>query len=257
MNSIAGKLVLITGASSGIGSACAQVFAKNHANLIIIARREKRLETLANELTSKYGIKCYYEKLDIRIQSKVEHFVNNLPKEFSSIDILINNAGLSRGLDPLYKGNIKDWNEMIDTNVKGLLYITRAVLPQMIERQCGHIINIGSIAGRQVYPNGNVYCATKFAVRALTQGLLMDLVNTPIRVSTVDPGMVETEFSLVRFHGDAERAAQTYKGLKPLSPMDIAEVVYFVATRPSHINISEVVVLPTDQASVYHTNRRI
>jgi len=256
LSSLIGKVVFITGASSGIGAACARVFAGQGAVLVLTARRHARLTTLASELSAKYQTRCFSGELDVRQQPQVEQFVNNLPPEFASIDILINNAGLSRGLDPLFDGELEDWEEMLDTNVKGLLYVTKAILPGMLVRQSGHIINIGSIAGRQVYPSGNVYCASKFAVRALTQGLLIDLVNTPIRVTEVDPGMVETEFSLVRFRGDAERAAQTYRGLTPLKPNDIAEVVLFAATRPAYVNISEVVVLPTDQASVYHANRK-
>ncbi len=194
--------------------------------------------------------------LDVRDQPAVGSFIDLLPVEFKSIDILINNAGLSRGLDPIQSGRLDDWEEMIDTNVKGLLYVTRAVIGGMIHRGSGHVINIGSIAGHQVYPGGSVYCATKFAVRALTQGLMMETVNTPVRVSTVDPGLVETEFSLVRYRGDVTRAGTAYNGMTPLTAEDIAEAVLFVATRPAHANIAELVILPTDQASVYHTNRK-
>jgi len=199
--------------------------------------------------------RCYIQALDVRNRAVVDQFIGNLPSGFQAIDILVNNAGLARGLDPLQTGSHADWDEMIDTNIKGLLNVTRAVLPGMIQRGRGHVVNIGSIAGRYVYPNGGVYCATKFAVRALNQGMLMDLVGTPIRVSTVDPGLVETEFSQVRFRGDIERAASTYTGLSPLTAADIADAVLYCATRPPHVNISEMVVLPTDQASPYHVNR--
>ncbi|MBF2002812.1 MAG: SDR family NAD(P)-dependent oxidoreductase, partial [Synechococcales cyanobacterium M58_A2018_015] len=186
----------------------------------------------------------------------VETALNSLPKPWSHIDVLINNAGLSRGLDKLHEAKRSDWEEMIDTNVKGLLYVTRAVVPGMVERGQGHVINIGSIAGHQTYPGGSVYCATKAAVRALTEGLKLDLLGTPIRVSAVDPGMVETEFSQVRFHGDTERAKQVYRGMTPLTPNDIAEIVLFCATRPPHVNISDIVVLATDQSSATLVHRR-
>jgi len=250
------KTVFITGASSGIGAACAGAFAAEGCKLILSARRFDRIEALASELRGRYRAVIQTGALDVRDRSAVFAFVESLPESFRAIDVLINNAGLSRGLDPLYAGSIEDWEEMIDANVKGLLYVSRAVVPGMVERKSGHVINIGSIAGRQVYPGGAVYCASKFAVRAISQGLMMDCVAAPVRVSTVDPGLVETEFSIVRYHGDETRAASTYKGLTPLSPADIAEAVVFVATRPPHANISELVLLPTDQASVYHAHRR-
>lgn len=250
------KIVFITGASSGIGLACARKFAENGANLILAARRLDRLQNLSAELIKKYSISIYYGLLDVRENPAVESFIANLPVDFKAVDILVNNAGLSRGLDPVHNAVLNDWEEMIDTNVKGLLYVTRQVLKGMIERNSGHIINIGSIAGHQVYPGGNVYCATKFAVRAITQGIAMETVNSPIRVSAIDPGMVETEFSLVRYHGDAGRADATYKGLTPLSAEDVADSTIFVATRPIHANVAELVLMPSDQASVYHVNRR-
>ncbi len=188
--------------------------------------------------------------LDVTRQKEVESVFASLPAEWQAIDILVNNAGLSRGLDKLQDGKIQDWEEMIDTNVKGLLYVSRAVLPGMVQRNRGHVINIGSIAGRQLYPGGNVYCASKFAVHALTQGMKMDVLGTPIRVSSVDPGLVETEFSEVRFRGDKGRAAKVYENMRPLHGDDVAEAVLFCATRPAHVNILEVVVLPTAQASV-------
>ncbi len=250
------KTVFITGVSSGIGLACAHTFAEQGANLILAARRLDRLQALTTDLIEKHGVAIHFGELDVRNQPAVERFVENLPPFFKAIDILINNAGLSRGLEPVHNGKLDDWEEMIDTNIKGLLYVSRAVMRGMVEKNSGHVINIGSIAGHQVYPGGSVYCATKFAVRALSEGFMMETVNTPIRVSTVDPGMVETEFSIVRYHGDEGRASATYKGLTPLSAVDVAEAVVFVATRPAHVNVAEMVLLPTDQASVYHANRR-
>jgi len=253
--SLKDKIVFITGASSGIGEGCARCFAAAGAGLILTARRKERIERFGDALISKHGVPCFTGKLDIRDAAEVEGFVNNLPAEFSAIDILLNNAGLARGFGPIQDGSIQDWDEMIDTNIKGLLYVTRAVVPGMIERGRGHIINIGSIAGRLVYPDGNVYCATKFAVRALNQGMLIDLVDTPIRVSTVDPGLTRTEFARVRFRGDDEKAEIPYQGMTPLTAEDIAEAVIFCATRPPHANITEMVILPADQASPYHVRR--
>jgi 3-hydroxy acid dehydrogenase / malonic semialdehyde reductase len=254
MVSIQNQIVLITGASSGIGAACAKTFAQAGANLIIAARRLDRLETLAKQLQS-FNVQVYPLQLDVCDRSQVE-IITNLPEPWSQVDILINNAGLSRGLDKLYEGSIQDWEEMIDTNIKGLLYMTRLLVPGMVERDRGQIINIGSIAGHQAYPGGAVYCATKAAVRTLSTGLKMDLLGTAVRVSEIDPGMVETEFSQVRFHGDSERAKKVYENITPLTPEDIAEVVLFCATRPPHVNISELVVLATDQASATMTHRR-
>ncbi|MBD1995747.1 SDR family oxidoreductase [Leptolyngbya sp. FACHB-541] len=249
MASIQNQIVLITGASSGIGAACARSFAATGAKLILAARRLDRLESLAAELTEKHSAQVHLVQLDVSDRTQVESALNALPNSWHTVDILINNAGLSRGLDKLHEGSIEDWEEMIDTNVKGLLYITRSVVPGMVERGQGHVINIGSIAGHQTYPNGNVYCATKAAVKALSEGLKMDLLGTPIRVSAVDPGMVETEFSEVRFHGDTERASKVYQGLTPLTPEDVADTILFCATRPAHVNISEVLLVPTEQAS--------
>ncbi|MBW4552377.1 MAG: SDR family oxidoreductase [Aphanocapsa sp. GSE-SYN-MK-11-07L] len=250
------RLVLITGASSGIGLACAQTFAQAGARLILAARRSDRLQALAADLKAKFGTATHVLKLDVCDRSAVEACLQSLPSDWSGVDVLVNNAGLSRGLDRFQTAEVQDWEEMIDTNVKGLLYVTRTLLPGMIERGQGHIINIGSIAGHQTYPKGNVYCATKAAVRAITEGLKLDLLGTPIRVSTVDPGLVETEFSQVRFHGDAERAQSVYAGLTPLTPADVADVVLFCATRPVHVNINEVVLMPTDQASATQVNRQ-
>ena len=255
MISLKNKTVFISGASAGIGLACAEAFAHQGAKLILTARRQERLEALKEWLQSELNISSHIALLDVRNQIEVETVVNNLPDDFRNINILINNAGLARGWSTFQEGSVSDWEEMIDTNLKGLLYVSRAVIPGMIERNEGHIINIGSIAGRQPYPNGNVYCATKFAVRALNQSMLIDLVNTPVRVSTVDPGLVETEFSKVRFSGDVEKADAVYANMTPLTADDIADSVLFCATRPKHVNISEMVVLPTDQASPYHVRR--
>jgi len=256
MSSLKDKVVFITGASSGIGRSCARAFADQKAKILICARRAERLEKLAAELKQEFSVPVRHFPLDVRNQPAVEKAVAALPDEWRRIDILVNNAGLSRGLEKLSRGLLGDWEEMIDTNIKGLLYVSRAVLPGMVERGRGHVINIGSIAGHEVYPGGNVYCATKFAVRALTKGLRLDLSDTPIRVSEVAPGMVETEFSLVRFHGDAERADKVYQGLEPLSPDDIAEAAVWCATRPPHVNISEVIVMPTAQASTMLVHRK-
>ncbi len=245
------KIALITGASAGIGAACAEVFAREGARLILAARRARKLEKLAADLHAAHGTDCHLLTLDVRDREAVNAAIAGLPANWESIDILVNNAGLSRGLDKVQEGDAADWEEMIDTNIKGLLWMSRAVLPGMIARDKGHVINLGSIAGRQVYPGGNVYCATKFAVRALNQGLRIDLMGTKVRCSSVDPGMVETEFSEVRFHGDKERAASVYKTFPPLQAVDIAETILFCATRPEHVNIQEILVMPTDQAAVY------
>lgn len=252
MISIQNQTVLITGASSGIGEACARVFAQAGAKLILVARRQERLEELAKEL----GNSSYPLVLDVRSRTSVQSALSNLPEPVSAIDILINNAGLSRGLNKLQDGEIQDWEEMIDTNIKGLLYLTRFVVPEMISRGNGHVIFLGSTAGHQTYPNGNVYCATKAAVRVISEGLKQDLLGTPVRVSSVDPGLVETEFSQVRFRGDSDRAKTVYQGLTPLTPMDVAEVILFCATRPTHVNISEVLLMPTDQAGSMLFNRQ-
>jgi NADP-dependent 3-hydroxy acid dehydrogenase YdfG len=245
MSELQGKTALITGASSGIGEATARRFAAEGARVIITARRKERLEKLAKELKTD----CLPVELDVRHQPAVEKAIANLPKDWQAIDILVNNAGLARGLSKVHEGSLLDWEEMIDTNVKGLLYVSRAVVPGMVARGRGHIINIGSIAGHMVYPNGNVYCATKHAVDALTKGMMVDLVDTPVRVSTVDPGLVETEFSQVRFRGDTERAGKTYQGYKALEGADIADAVIWVTSRPAHVQIAEIIILPTAQAN--------
>ncbi len=256
MTSMKNKVVFVTGASAGIGESCARAFAKEGARLLLCARRGEKLAKVAAGIKKDLGVAVHSFVLDVRDQPAVEKAVAALPADWRAIDVLVNNAGLSRGLSKLHEGLLSDWEEMIDTNVKGLLYVSRAVLPGMVERGRGHIINIGSIAGHEVYPGGNVYCATKFAVRALSQGLRLDLNGTPIRVSEVSPGMVETEFSLVRFHGDADRAGKVYQGLTPLSGDDIADAVVWCATRPTHVNVSEVIVMPTAQASTTQVSRK-
>ncbi|MDJ0689488.1 MAG: SDR family oxidoreductase [Xenococcaceae cyanobacterium MO_188.B32] len=256
MVSIKDKIVLITGASSGIGAACAHVFAREGAALILAARRFERLQSVAEKLQRTFNSKINLLKMDVSDRTQVESILSSLPAPWHEVDILINNAGLSRGLDKLYEGDIQDWEEMIDTNIKGLLYITRFLVPGMVSRGRGHIVNLGSIAGHQTYTGGNVYCATKAAVRALSEGLKLDLLGTPIRVSSVDPGLVETEFSQVRFRGDNRRAAKVYQGMNPLTAEDVAEIVLFCATRPPHVNLSEILVLPTDQSSATMVDRK-
>ena len=246
---IKNKIVFITGASSGIGAACAEQFAKAGAKLLLCARRIDLLTALANEWRDKYHVEIYAFQLDVKNQEEVSTKIKELPSAWKFIDIVINNAGLALGLDSLQEGHIQDWNAMIDTNIKGLLYVTKAIIPQMIEKNSGHIINIGSVAGHSIYPNGAVYCATKHAVKVLTDGLRMDLFGKKIRVSTVDPGAVETNFSVVRFKGDVQRAESVYQGMEALTPDDIADAVVYCATRPAHVNISEIIIMPTDQAA--------
>lgn len=242
-------LVFITGATSGIGKSTATLFAKNGYNLIITGRRQERLSELKKELelTSKINVTtlCF----DIRNQTEVESAINSLLPELKKIDILVNNAGLAAGLSNLQDGNLNHWEQMIDTNIKGLLYVTKIISNLMIENKSGHIINIGSIAGKEVYANGNVYCATKFAVDALNKAMRIDLLPHNIKVTAVNPGMVETEFSVVRFDGDEERAKKVYQGLQPLKPEDIAETIFWVANRPAHVNINDIVIMPTVQAT--------
>ena len=250
------KIVLITGASSGIGAACARQFAQQGAKLLLCARRLEKLEALSQQLHTDFNVESYCFPLDVTQKDQVNAAIDALPPAWQEISILLNNAGLAAGLETIQEGNIDDWEAMIDTNVKGLLYMTRKILPQMVQRNQGHIINIGSIAGHTVYPKGAVYCATKYAVNALSNGLRMDLFGTKIRVSTVDPGAVETDFSLVRFKGDAARAATIYEGMDALTPDDVADAVLYCATRPAHVNISEVIIMPTDQAAATMVARR-
>ncbi len=250
-----GQIALVTGASSGIGAACATLLAEAGARVIVAARRQERLQELTLNLEQSSGHQPLMLTLDVRDPKAVAESLGHLPSGWQDIDILVNNAGLSRGLDKLHEGQLADWEEMIDTNVKGLLYVSRTVIPGMVARNRGHVVNIGSIAGHQTYPKGNVYCASKAAVRALSQGMKQDLLGTNIRVSEVDPGMVETEFSDVRFHGDQQRAAQVYQGVTPLTPTDIAEIVLFCLTLPSHVNLSELLVVPVDQATATQVHR--
>ena len=241
--------VFITGASSGIGYSCAEQFAAAGARLVLAARRKEKIDKLAADLKKRYATESFTMQLDVRDPKAVRKAVDSLPDAWKEIDVLVNNAGLSRGLDKLHEGKLEDWEEMVDTNIKGVLYVSRAVIPGMVKRKKGTVINIGSIAGHEVYPGGNVYCATKHAVDALTKGMRLDLVDSPVRVCSVDPGLVETEFSMVRFRGDAGRAKKVYENFTPLTPGDIAEVVVFCATRPLHVMLADVLVLPTHQAS--------
>jgi 3-hydroxy acid dehydrogenase/malonic semialdehyde reductase len=250
------KIVFITGASSGIGAACAKQFAKMGAHLLLCARRIDLLSSLAKELEQAYQVETYSFALDVRHHTEVTNALKLLPQKWQKVDILINNAGLAAGLESVQEGSVQDWEDMIDTNIKALLYITKEILPEMLKRNSGHIINIGSVAGHEVYPKGAVYCATKYAVNALTQGLRRDLFGTKIRVSTVDPGAVETNFSLVRFKGDTKRAAAVYEGMEPLTPEDVADAILYCATCPPHVNISEIIIMPTDQACATMVSRK-
>ena len=254
--SLSGRTVFITGASSGIGAACARAFAARGARLLLCARRTDRLEALAADLRETPGTDVHTFPLDVRDADAVPRALAARPEAWQAIDVLVNNAGLASGLDPVQSADLEDWEKMIDTNVKGLLYVTRAVVPGMIARGRGHVVNIGSTAGHTVYPGGTVYCATKHAVNAITQGLKMDLHGTPVRVSTVDPGLVETEFSVVRFHGDQARADDVYRGMTPLTPDDVADAVVYCASRPPHVNISEVILMPVAQSSATLVHRR-
>jgi NADP-dependent 3-hydroxy acid dehydrogenase YdfG len=243
------RIAFITGATAGIGKASAELFARNGYNVIITGRRRERLEAFSSELKSKYKTDVLALNFDVRDLKQVESAITGIPENWKQINVLLNNAGLAAGLSTIQEGNINDWERMIDTNVKGLLYMTRNVAPIMVKNGFGHIINIGSIAGKEVYANGNVYCATKHAVDALNKGMRIDLLPHNIKVTAINPGMVETEFSLVRFEGDADRAKTVYKGLQPLLAEDIAETVYWVASRPAHVNINDIIIMPTAQAS--------
>lgn len=243
------KTILITGASSGIGEGCARKFAAQGDRLILNARSTDKLTSLAEDLKEKYNADCYVMPFDVCNRESAKVALSALPDEWKSIDVLINNAGLAIGVDKEHEGNPDEWDMMIDTNIKALLSITRLVVPGMVERGRGHIINIGSIAGDAAYPGGSVYCATKAAVKALSDGLRIDLVNTPLRVTNIKPGMVETNFSVVRFRGDKEKADHVYRGIKPLNGDDIAEVVYFAASAPEHMQVAEILVMPTYQAT--------
>jgi len=242
-------VAFITGASAGIGAATAERFAKGGYDLVITGRRATLLEEFRKKIESIYSIKVCALSFDVRDQINVTHYLSQLPPEWREVDVLVNNAGLAVGLHPVQEGVLDDWERMIDTNIKGLLYVTRMVSPWMVARKKGHIVNIGSIAGKEVYPNGNVYCATKYAVDALSKAMRCDLLTSGVRVSQICPGAVETEFSVVRFKGDATRAANVYKGFEPLRAEDVAEAIWFVTQLPPHVNVSDMVVMPTAQAS--------
>lgn len=249
------KIVMITGATSGIGRACAEIFAKNGSKIIITGRRNDRLKEVKETLENQYGVQVLDLNFDVRNQGEVEKAIKSLDNDWKKIDILINNAGLAVGLNTLHEGVIDDWERMIDTNIKGLLYVSRQVIPLMLLNKSGHIINIGSIAGKETYPFGNVYCATKHAVDSLTKAMRIELVSQGIKVTQIAPGAIETEFSLVRFKGDQEKAKNVYNGFTPLQPHDVAEVIYYSSTLPAHVNINDLVLMPTAQASSMHFNK--
>ena len=249
-------IALITGVTSGIGKSSAEIFAKNGYDLIITGRRKDRLEKITEELKKKFKIKVLALNFDVRSNKEVKKNISSLKNEWKKIDVLINNAGLASGLSAIQDGDIEDWEKMIDTNVKGLLFVTRQIAPMMIKNGKGHIINVASLAGKQAYPKGNVYCATKFAVDALSQSMRIDMLEHGIRVTNIAPGLVETEFSVVRYHGNVERAKSTYANIQPLTPDDIAEIIFWTASRPAHVNINDVVITPTAQANAYLVHRK-
>ncbi|MGK5082945.1 SDR family NAD(P)-dependent oxidoreductase [Bdellovibrionota bacterium FG-1] len=248
--------VLITGASSGIGEACARGFAAAGFSLVLVARRKKRLDAIAQEIRAKNGVEVHCFELDVRSKKAVQAWADVNAEVLKKIDVLVNNAGLASGRSPIQTDDSENWELMIDTNIKGLLYVTRAVLPGFIERGVGHVVNLGSVAGYWTYPQGAVYAATKFAVRALNEGMRQDLNGTGVRVTSIAPGMVETEFSLVRFGGDAEKAKSVYAGMTPLSATDVAEAILWCVQRPKHVNVQEMILFPTDQASVQLVHRK-
>ncbi len=250
------KIVLITGATAGIGQACAGLFAAQKYNLILTGRREDRLTELEKDLTGRYGVRVLTIRLDVRDKAEVREKLEALPEEWKAVDVLINNAGLSQGLDPIHEGSTDDWDTMVDTNIKGLLYVTKVVSNWMVSRQSGHIVNLGSIAGKETYANGNVYCATKHAVDSLNKAMRIDLLPHHIKVTGIHPGAVETEFSEVRFKGDTERAKKVYEGFDPLMAADIADVIWYAVSRPAHVNINDLVIMPTAQASSGHLLRK-
>jgi len=248
------KTVLVTGATAGIGAAIADRFAKEGYRLIVTGRRKERLETISERLKHEYRTEVFSLNFDIRSQEEVENAIDSLPEEWKTIDVLVNNAGLAAGMDPIHEAKIDDWERMIDTNVKGLLYISRKIMPHMTQRKQGHIINIGSIAGKQTYPKGHVYCASKHAVDSLSKAMRADLLPYGIKVTQVRPGLVETEFSLVRFKGDEEKASKVYEGYQPLKPEDIAEVAYYSTTLPEHVVVNDIEITPTVQANSFVKN---
>ncbi len=249
-------IALITGATAGIGKATAELFAKNGYNIIITGRRKERLDDFSAHLKTTYKVDVLSLSFDVRKLAEVETAIASIPADWKKINVLVNNAGLAVGLGPIQEGIVDDWERMIDTNIKGLLYITRTIAPIMIENGFGHIVNIGSIAGKEVYANGNVYCATKHAVDALNKAMRIDMLPHGIKVTGIHPGMVETEFSIVRYKGDEERAKNVYKGLQPLTAEDIAETIYWAASRPAHVNISDLIITPTVQANATNTIRK-
>jgi 3-hydroxy acid dehydrogenase/malonic semialdehyde reductase len=255
MNRIEGKLILITGASSGIGEACARRFAGDGAHLILWARRLDRLDRLADELEAACGVHVHVAGVDVRDRAAVNAAVAAIDEAGDVPDVLINNAGLAAGMSKIHEGDPEDWDRMIDTNLTGVLNVSRAVLPMMVAHDRGHVVNIGSTAGHTTYPSGNVYAATKFAVRGLSEGMNIDMVGTNVRISSVDPGFVETEFSLVRFHGDEERASKTYDGFKPLTPGDVADAIAYVINAPPHVNVADMLIMPTAQRNIYVVHR--
>jgi NADP-dependent 3-hydroxy acid dehydrogenase YdfG len=244
-------VILITGATSGIGKATAWCFARAGWDVILTGRRAQRLQMIQEQLQSEFGSRVMSLCFDVSHRQQVEQALNSLPDDFKSVDVLVNNAGLAQGLALIHEGNPDDWEVMINTNIKGLLYVSRVILPWMVQRKQGHIINISSIAGKEVYPKGNIYCSTKFAVDAISKAMRIDLLEHGIKVTNINPGAVETEFSLVRFKGDAERAARSYKGYEPLQAEDVAEVIYFAATRPAHVCLNEITMTPQAQANTY------
>lgn len=247
--------VFVTGASSGIGHATAELFAKEGAKLLLLARNNDKLVELAKTLKLKYGTESHCLSLDVRDRWELEAALNELPAVWTEVDVLLNNAGLALGLEKLHEGNVDHWEQMIDTNIKGVLYITRFVLAQMLKRNKGHIINVGSISAKQLYSGGVVYCATKFALRAITEGIKIDVHGTPIRTTSIDPGMVASEFALTRFEGDRAKAEALYQGMTPLRPEDVADAILYAATRPPHVNIREMLILPTDQTAAHLVHR--
>ena len=254
--SMKGKIVFVTGASSGIGAATAMEFARHGARLVLCARRLEKLQAMEAELRDAGAADLLLLEIDVRDRVVVKRVLGELPEAWRAVDVLVNNAGLSRGLTKLYEDDVENWEEMIDTNVKGLLYVTRAIVPGMVERNRGHVINLGSIAGHMAYANGGVYCATKAAERFISDGLRIDVNGTAVRVTSVDPGMVETDFSRIRFRGDAERAAKTYQNVDPLQAEDVADAIVWAATRPAHVSIQSVVLTPTAQANPFVLTRK-
>ena len=251
------KIAIVTGATSGIGRATAKILSQNNWDLIITGRRKELLDTLGNEIETNSNSKVFKLVFDVRNREQVNSAIDSLPQNWEKIDLLVNNAGLASGLDPINEGDYEDWEKMIDTNIKGLLYMSRKVSNLMIPFKDGQIINISSIAGKETYPSGNVYCASKHAVDALTKGMRIDLLKYNIKVGSISPGMVETEFSIVRFHGDAEKADNVYKGLTPLSAEDIAETIFFMVNRPKHVNIDDIIIMPTAQGSARDVIREL